>query len=335
MIGKKHQAQGASVGNVLRGLELSKSSYYYGESGGRKGAKPSRQTLHKDGKRYGNGQVVEKIKDLLNTPFVDYGYIKTSHWLKQQGFIINKKKVYRLMKENHLLKGNRRVKTTGKRNFVKYSKLTAEFPYQYLEMDIKYLYVPAESKNVYLLSLLDVYSREVICYQLAHSMKSWRVKEMLRTAFKDFNQVEHITLRTDNGSQFLAHKTRQYLKDIGVVQEFTHVATPQENAHIEAFHSILEREVIRRHQYHGFNELKMVIEGFIEFYNQKRIHSAIGYKSPAEYLEEYYLSLSDKQQKVEAEGLSRVETIGSTCLALDNPEATTIFVDRNDDKKSS
>lgn len=57
-------------------------------------------------------------------------------------------------------------------------------------------------------------------------------------------QIEQVTIRNDNGAQFIATVVRNFLKDKGVIQEFTHVATPEENAYIEALHSNVQREVI-------------------------------------------------------------------------------------------
>jgi len=62
-------------------------------------------------------------------------------------------------------------------------------------------------------------------------------------------RIENIALRNDNNSQFIAGVVRQYLKDKGVIQEFTHVATPEGNAYIETLHSNVQREVVERYEF--------------------------------------------------------------------------------------
>jgi hypothetical protein len=74
-------------------------------------------------------------------------------------------------------------------------------------------------------------------------------------------------------------------------QEFTHIATPEENAYIEAFHSILQREVIKRHEFNSFYEAKTTFQRHLNWYNQHRKHSAIGRITPQEKWNQY-----EKQQ---------------------------------------
>lgn len=71
---------------------------------------------------------------------------------------------------------------------------------------------------------------------------------------------------------------------MGVYQEFTHVATPEENAYIESFFKLLQTEVIERFEWDSFFQLQLLINRYIEFYNNERIHSAIGYMSPNQFL---------------------------------------------------
>jgi transposase InsO family protein len=69
---------------------------------------------------------------------------------------------------------------------------------------------------------------------------------------------------------------RDYLKEMEVHQEFTHVGTPEENCHIEALHSILEREVESRFEFATLEDLERVLAGYFLFYNRERIHSSLG-----------------------------------------------------------
>ena len=69
-----------------------------------------------------------------------------------------------------------------------------------------------------------------------------------------------MVIRSDNGSQFIEKKVREYLGVIGVQQEFTHIATPGENAHIEAYHTILKKEVFKRFDYQYFGQIEQILK---------------------------------------------------------------------------
>jgi putative transposase len=75
-------------------------------------------------------------------------------------------------------------------------------------------------------------------------------------------KIEGITIRNDNGSQFIANVVRQFLKDKDVTQEFTHVATPEENAYIEALHSNIQREVVKRFEFESIYHAQMIFNRY-------------------------------------------------------------------------
>jgi putative transposase len=89
-------------------------------------------------------------------------------------------------------------------------------------------------------------------------------------------------IRSDNGSQFIAKSVREYLGIIGVQQEFTHVATPEENAHIEAYHGILKEEEFQRVNYRTFGEIELILKRYVLFYNNTTLHGLIGRITPVE-----------------------------------------------------
>ena len=103
--------------------------------------------------------------------------------------------------------------------------------------------------------------------------------------------------RQDNGSQFIAEKVQSYFKGRNVKQEFCKPATPEQNAHIESYHSILEKVICQRYEFENLLEAQNTFNRFVEFYNFERIHSGIGYQSPNEYLLENGIKV-DKNQLV-------------------------------------
>jgi len=278
--------EGNKVTKVLSMVDISRSTFYYRAVTGRKGRKPEKYVMHRRGQLFSEQAVIEEIKHLLSQEFVNYGYIKVSMYLKDKGYIINKKRVYRIMKENRLLL-NKRIRGSRKREFVKERRMRAERPFEKLQMDIKYVYVRGERRNVYLLSLMDIFSRKVLGYRVSGSMRKEVVINLVDEVILNTAVPREVTIRTDNGSQFIAHKLRDYLKGIEIRQEFIHVSSPRENGYIESLHSILEEEVIKKFEFQSLDHLRDILEKYFRFYNEERIHSGIGYRSPERFLREY------------------------------------------------
>lgn len=259
---------------------LPRSVYYYRNTNGKPGVKPSTHTLKLDGSRVENRRVLEDIEDILKQEFVSYGYDLVNEELRAMRYIINPKKTYRLMDENNLLMGTR-IHTTGKREFVKFRKITASYPMEYLCMDIKYIWVEGEQKNYYLLTILDVYSRKAIEWVFLPSVRKQQVVSLFKRLSSQY-EVKGITVRNDNGSQFIANVVRKYLKELEINQHFTHISTPEENSYIEAFFSNLRRDLLSKTEFYSYYEAKLKVEAYMNFYNHKRRHRGIGKITPQE-----------------------------------------------------
>ena len=259
------------------------SSYYRKPSLGVKGNKPSKLTYNKSKGWVSQGALVESITDILSHEFIDCGYRLMTSYLKREGYNINHKKLYRIMGEEGLLKLDNRIKRSGSgRKFVKFRKVNTTRPFECLEMDIKMVWIPNAGKNAYLLSIIDVHTRRILKDYFAFSIKQDKVIEFLSGMFEDYEYPESVVIRSDNGSQFIAKNVREYLGIIGVQQEFTHVATPEENAHIEAYHGILKKEVFTRVDYRTFGEIEKTLKRYVVFYNNERLHGLLGRVTPME-----------------------------------------------------
>lgn len=183
------------------------------------------------------------------------------------------------MKDQHLLCGAV-IRTQGeKRQFVRYRVQEAVRPMEQLCMDIKYVYIQGEKRNALLLTVLDVYSRsilaQVLWWRIRKEQVIWLLHKMLQQ-----HATKGITLRNDNGSQFIAHAVRDYLQDKQVAQEFTHVATPEENCFIEAYHSVLEKQLLQTTEFRDIEEAIAVFNRWRTFYNERRRHGSLGGKPP-------------------------------------------------------
>lgn len=259
------------------------SSYYRVPSGGKKGNKPSKLTYHKLKGFVDQATVIASIKDILNHEFIDCGYRLMCSYLKKDGYLINHKKLYRIMKQANMLKLEHRINRSGSgRKFVKFRKVITSRPMECLEMDIKMVWIPRVGKNAYLLSIIDVHTRRILKDYFSFSIKQKQVINLLSQMFEAYQYPKNIVIRSDNGSQFIAKSVREYLELIRVSQEFTHVATPEENAHIEAYHGILKKEVFQRFEYENFGEIEQILKRYVIFYNNVRLHGLLGRITPME-----------------------------------------------------
>jgi len=189
----------------------------------------------------------------------------------------------------HNLLFNRKIGFTGvPRQFVRFRKIKAERPLEHLCMDIKYIHIHGAQRNALLLTVIDVFSRKVLTHMLRFNIKKGDVIILLSLLLMEY-KIEGITLRNDNGSQFIATVVRQFLKEKGVNQEFTHVATPEENAYIEALHSNVQREVVERYEFESIYHAQMIFNRYYEWYKNYRKHGALGRKSPEQYLRDNQL----------------------------------------------
>jgi transposase InsO family protein len=268
---------------IIKMVGMVESSYYREPSGGKKGNKPSRLTPHCKNGHVDQETVLASIKEVLSHEFIDCGYRLMTSYLKKEGYLINHKKLYRIMKEANMLKLEHRINRSGSgRKFVKFRKVITSRPMECLEMDIKMVWIPSVGKNAYLLSVIDVHTRRILKDYFSFSIKQKQVISLLSRLLEEYEYPESVVIRSDNGSQFIAKSVREYLGLIGVNQEFTHVATPEENAHIEAYHGILKKEVFQRFEYRSFGEIEQILKRFVIFYNNVRHHGLLGRITPME-----------------------------------------------------
>ena len=295
---------------------ISRSNYYYTPGEKPVGRKPSTHTMRHDGMLVSNETVVAEIKQKLGVEFMDsYGYEYMCVELQKQ-FVINHKKVYRLMNENNLLL-SKAIKCAGARQFARVRTIESTYAMEYLSMDIKYVWTEGEKRNHYLLTIIDVFSKRVVESVLKKSIRKHDVIQMLKRIDLR-NGIKGVTIRNDNGPQFIANLVKNFLRTAEVRQEFSHPATPEDNSYIEAFHSILQRMVIDKYEFESYYEASCTIERFIAFYNNDRPHRSIGYITPEQKWQQGLALRADVKQQNVGGTLSRPAPEVPLATSLDN-----------------
>ncbi len=128
-------------------------------------------------------------------------------------------------------------------------------------------------------------------------MRQQDVVTLFETLFETYSLPTQFYVRNDNGSQFVADLVQTYFRDRNVVQEFTKPATPEQNAHIESYHSILERAVCKRYEFESLAQASETLNRFRDFYNLERIHSGLHYRSPYQFLLERGVDMQELKSR--------------------------------------
>lgn len=302
--------QGLKRDHVLGVCGLSKHQFYYQPTGGKPGRKLSSHTFRLVGGariEVSNRVVVEEIRTVLANPRADYGYRKMCGKLTLMGYFINHKKVFRLMKGARLLQPKAEK---GSKNYVKYRIVCPEGPLRLMEMDIKMVWLEGRRRYAYILTILDVFTRVVLHWDLGLQMRQQDVERSWIVVIEQHLQAHavlgwetHIEIRSDNGPQFCAHKLQQFFKDNFLMQSFTHPYTPQENGHIESFHAILSKN-LKGKDFDDLPDLRQELQEFYPFYNYQRIHASTLQLPPMTFWELWNqqhiqrIVLDEKQRKV-------------------------------------
>lgn len=278
---------------------VSKHQYYHKSKPDTRGRKPTLCTIKlEDGKQIQvpNTDVVQQIKDTQEDPDTDYGYHKMTFALLMLGYLINPKKVYRIMKENQLLKG-RHAKAT--RQFAQYRKVMPTRPLEVLEMDIKFVWVEEYRRHAFIFTVIDTFTRVVLYWDDAYQFKQGQVKraweyiiENYLQPFDCLNQKIHIEVRNDNDSRFAAKTVQLFFAQNNLNQVFTHPYTPQENGHIESFHAILS-QMLSRHSFWSIDQLDKCLSVFYQKYNHRRLHSSTAFLPPMLFWKSWLEGLID------------------------------------------
>lgn len=251
-------------------------------------------TMNRDGAVVTDRTIVSILKEYRTSiEFANGGGArKLTHYLAiEKKIYINHKKIYRLCDENNLLLFKQGQK--GKRTFVKkrcsYSDVTG--PNQLWQFDLKYIWIHGESRWCFFLGFIDVFTKKITGWYLGKTCKSGDLVFTLNQAIKNENiSSEHkLTIRSDNGPQMSSNKFYYYLKNLEkkLTHEFIPPRSPNRNAYIEAFNSILENEVLQVRYFSNFEEVYESMINFIEFYNNRRLHGSLKNLSPKMFIEKF------------------------------------------------
>lgn len=218
-----------------------------------------------------------------------YGYRRVTAELRRQGRTVNHKRVLRIMREDNLLCLRRRkfvVTTDSNHKLPVYPNLARDLKVTGLNQlwvaDLTYIRLQFEF--VFLAVILDAFSRKVIGWALERTLEATLTIGALKMAIRCGRVEPGLVHHSDRGSQYADSGYTDLLKDHGVEISMSRRGNPYDNAKAESFMKTLKYEEVYRSEYRDLTDARNQIRRFIEdVYNKKRLHSALGYRSPVEF----------------------------------------------------
>ena len=258
--------------------------------------KIARSTLYHKPKEKSLQQLKEEMDlrgqiERICLDFPRYGYRRVTKQLQRESWIVNHKRVLRVMRANDLLCRirKRHVRTTDANhsypifpNLIKDLMITSIN--QVWVSDITYIRILGDF--VYLVIILDLYSRKVIGYHLSRHIDTKLTLSALRMAIRDRSPASGCVHHSDRGVQYASSEYVNELKGYGFQVSMSRRGNPYENATCESFIKTLKDEEVYLWEYKTIEDAERRISHFIQdVYNEKRLHSSLDYCPPNEFEE--------------------------------------------------
>lgn len=253
---------------------------------------------------------MDRIKKCFEEHKGRYGYRRITLVLKAEGLNVNHKKVKRLMKVMNLFgyvpkskyrsyKGdmNGTVKNlllekvvNEEEHTTKYLRVfTTNHANQIWSTDVTEFHIV--SGKLYLSSILDLHTREIISYNVSKSPNFLQTRDMLSKAFSQYEDLKDLIFHSDQGWQYQMEYYHKILKDKGIRQSMSRKGNCLDNSPMENFFGIMKKEMFlgKEYSFNSLDELELVINEYIEYYNYKRISLKLKGLTPVQYRNQSYI----------------------------------------------
>ena len=263
---------------LLKIIRLARSTYYY-----------HLKQLDQTDK---NQTIKAEIQAIFTEHKGNYGYRRITLALRNRGFVVNHKKVQRLMKALGLSARIRRKRKyssyqgeIGKKaeNLIR-RQFEASKPMEKCYTDVTEFAIPASSQKLYLSPVLDGFNSEIIAYNLSTSPNLAQVKMMLEQAFTE-KYYENTILHSDQGWQYQHDFYHHFLEDKRIQPSMSRKGNSPDNGMMESFFGILKSEMFYGYEktFKSIEHLEQAIVDYINYYNNKRIKVKLKGLSPVQY----------------------------------------------------
>lgn len=250
---------------------------------------PLRSYYHKSKGKPSDNTLKARMEDIC-LEFPKYGYRRVTEQLHREGIVVNHKKIARIMKENgwtcHPRKRKWVCTTDSKHGYPIYPNLIKDLVVNGINQvwvaDITYIHILV--CFVYLAVIVDIFSRKVIGYSLSRNIDTGLTLEALRMANHNRNPNPGCIHHSDRGVQYASQDYVKELEFYGFNISMSRKGNPYDNSYAESFIKTLKSEEVYLWEYRTLEDVQRRIPYFIEdVYNQKRLHSSLGYRPPCEF----------------------------------------------------
>jgi putative transposase len=237
-----------------------------------------------------------------------YGCRRATTMIRRSGWLVNRKRVHRLWKQEGLRVTSRQQKKRrlghGGNSVV---RLRAEHPNHVWSYD--FVFDETEGgRQLKILPVLDEFSRECLAIEVKRSIPASHLIRVLERLFDAHGEPEFI--RSDNGPEFIAKAVQEWLKERGAKTLYISPGSPWENAYSESFNSRLRDELLNRELFTSEAEARVLLEDHRQEYNEHRPHSSLGGKTPTEFAEAWRASNHVDRSKSDAHTSPRIDDLG-------------------------
>jgi transposase InsO family protein len=270
------------VTTLCRVCAVSRSAYYAWEK---------RAAAGLSDRLVAEAYLANRIYDIWKESRGRYGVPRVTAALWRQDTRVNPKKVGRIMAELGIcgIHGRRKVKTTradkaaAKAPDLVERDFAAERPDELWVGDVTY--IPTDQGWVFLSSVLDVFSRRLLGWSLAGHLRTELCTDALVMAAATRRRARFCgtVFHTDHGCQYTSTNFKSLCRSMGIVQSMGTVGDSYDNALAESFWASLKRELIDDHHFTTKQEARRAVFEWIMWYNNRRLHSSLGYVPPVEF----------------------------------------------------
>lgn len=266
---------------ILSMLKIRRNKYYewkkrYGTLNNHNGKQPKKHWLTPAEKQ----AVIEFAKEKIGTTdyYLHDGYRRITYMgIDENRFACSPTTVYRVLSAAGLLNKWNNTKRSSKGTGFKQPKS----PHQEWHTDIKY--INYKGTFLFFIGVIDGFSRYIVHQELRTSMTELDIEIVIQRAIEKYPN-EKPRIITDNGSQYLSKDFGLFLNATGLKHIRTSPSYPQANGKIERFHRSLQEECLRTTSFFSINDAQKQIAEYVEEYNNNRLHSALSYLRPIDYL---------------------------------------------------
>ena len=191
-------------------------------------------------------------------------------------------------------------------------------PHEHWHVDVSYLNIAGTF--YFLCSILDGYSRLIVHWEIRKTMEEREVETIIQRA-REMYPGERPRIISDNGPQFIAKDFKEFIRICGMTHVKTSPYYPQSNGKIERFHRTLKGDCIRAQVPLSLEDARRLVTNYVAHYNDKRLHSAIGYITPRDMLEGRAQQIFDERDRKLAEARERRKLLRDSTRQADAPAA--------------